>query len=372
VASLRWASTLRRGGTVNATGIPTRPQDIDPGWLTEALSERRRGVRVSEVTVLDEHELTNNHAMLGVRYGEQSDLPATMFCKLAPLDPARRDAIIASGMGLREARFYDSLAPLLSLRVPVAYVARYGEDGRFVLLLEDLESSGCRLPDGTWGIAPDAAAVALSELAQFHLRYLDETRRRHELSWLPVGRHNSAYAAPMLRYGIDHHRDELSDHFVELAECYIAQPEVLHELWRRGPHTALHGDPHIGNLFDDHGRIGFLDWGIMNISTPMRDVSYFINLGLSIDDRRNHERDLLGHYLEIWNSQSGARITFDQAWLAHRIQAAYLVTACCQIVTFPPDATERRRVLAGAFLARAEAAIADLDTHTAVLQNLGC
>ena len=58
--------------------------------------------------------------------------------------------------------------------------------------------------------------------------------------------------------------------------------------------------------------------------------------------------------------------TFDQAWLTHRVHAAYTVVACCQIVTFPENATERRRTFASAFLARSEAAIADLDSRAAL------
>ncbi len=42
----------------------------------------------------------------------------TLFVKLLPLDPARRDAVAATGMGPREARFYRELAPTLAMRVP--------------------------------------------------------------------------------------------------------------------------------------------------------------------------------------------------------------------------------------------------------------
>ena len=62
----------------------------------------------------------------------------------------------------------------------------------------------------------------------------------------------------------------------------------------------------------------------------------------------------------------GARIGFDEAWLAHRLYASYAVLACCQVVTFPPDATPKRRVFAESLLARAEAAIADLEAREAL------
>jgi hypothetical protein len=42
------------------------------------------------------------------------------------------------------------------------------------------------------------------------------------------------------------------------------------------------------------------------------------------------------------------------------------VVASCQIVTFPDDVTPQREVFANAFLARAEAAVRDLDAVGAV------
>ena len=66
-------------------------------------------------------------------------------------------------MGRREVRFYDQLAPELSLRVPRVYGSAYDEhDGSFVILMEDLAASGCTVSDGTVGVAPDAAARALA------------------------------------------------------------------------------------------------------------------------------------------------------------------------------------------------------------------
>ena len=44
---------------------------------------------------------------------------------------------------------------------------------------------------------------------------------------MPVSRPDQHYAAGMLRYGIDHHRDRLTDAFVDIAEIYIADNDEL-------------------------------------------------------------------------------------------------------------------------------------------------
>jgi len=100
-------------------------------------------------------------------------------------------------------------------------------------------------------------------------------------------------------------------------------------------------------------------------------VSYFLCMALSIEDRRHHERDLLRHYLDARAAGGGAKLGFDEAWRTHRVHAAYTVVACCQIAAFPEVASESRRIFAAAFLARAEAAIADLDTRSALREVAG-
>jgi hypothetical protein len=319
---------------------------------------------VADVEVIDRHELTNAHALLRVRYAAdatETGAPETMFCKLAPTDE-RRPAILATGMGEREARFYDSLAEAVPMRVLTVHAARQDDrTGLFVLLLEDLGASGCLVPDGTWGISADAAAVALEELAAFHARYFEPARRSAEVPWVPILGPGSRYGADMLRYGIDHHRDRLTDAFVAVAEAYIADQAALHALWHEGPATVIHGDPHLGNLFLDGPRVGFLDWGIINVNTPLRDVSYFMTMAMQPEQRREAERDLLRTYLQALTGAGGPDISFAEAWQAHRIHAAYTVPASCQVVTFPENASPGRRVFADAFLHRAQACLDDLD-----------
>lgn len=338
---------------------PVTAGDLTTGWLSGALGESVRSVEIVE-----RHEMTNAHARLLVTFEDGRTQP--VFAKLPPLDPGRRDAIIATMMGRREALFYAELAPVLAMRVPESYAALSDESGMFVVLLEDLEHTGCAVSDGTWGVPPDAAAGALADLAAMHARFEDPAGRRAAAPWAAVSRPSNAYGAPMLRHGIEHHRERLTDSFVAIAELYCERHDELQELWHRGPHTLIHGDTHIGNLFLDGGRVGFLDWGIVNVNTPMRDVSYFLTMAMQVDDRRTHERDLLREYLAVRASLGGSPISFDEAWTAHRWHAAYNVPASCQVVTFPADASPRRQVFADAFLARAQASLDDLEAVAAL------
>lgn len=341
--------------------IPQDPAELTPGALSALLGER-----VTDVAVVEQNEVTNFHAMLRVTFADREEL---LFCKLLPRDE-RRESVAASGMGVREALFYRRLAPRLSLRVPRMYAAEIDEDGRFLLLLEDLDGSGCTIPDGTVGVPPDQMAAALTDLAQMHVRYEDPSRRGDEASWVEQPRPTSDYGVRMLQYGLDNHRDRLRDAFAEIAELYIADRFALQEIWTQGPPTVIHGDCHLGNVFDDHGRLGFLDWGIISVNTPLREVSYFLTMAMDVSERRDHEVDLWHHYLDARRSLGGIDFDWDDVWLRHRVHAAYTVPASCQIVLFPDGIGERRRIFAEAFLERAQSAVEDLESRDA-LRTLG-
>jgi len=288
-----------------------------------------------------------------------------------PTDPGRRAAIAATGMGPREVLFYEHLAPQLAMRVPTVHVARHDPaDGAFILLIEDLVESGCTVSDGTAGVPVASAAGALASLADLHLRFEDETRRRRDAAWVRGPMHDPRYAGRMLRHGLDHHRERLGEPFARIAELYLEHADAMHALWQEGPTTVIHGDPHIGNVFDDAGVTGFLDWGILSTGTPLRDVSYFLTMSLDIEDRRHHESDLLRHYLDIRKAGGGIPIDFETAWTSHRLHAAYTVIASCQIVTFPENQSPARETFGNAFLERAKSAVTDLEALSE-LRNRG-
>jgi hypothetical protein len=363
------------GVSVGVSRIPSGPEDVDAEWLTAALAPRFPGVRVAAVEVAEVRQVTNCHSFLDIRYDEQAGAPDHVFGKMAPLRPDRREVVLQSRMGTKEVDFYTRLATRLpGIRKPDVYVAAKDDDDlTFVMLMEDLVRNGCRIPDGTWGITADQAAVALEELADLHVRFEDPARRQAEVPWAPLARDGKPPGQGLLRYGLDHHRDKLSDLFAWATETYLAHPEECIALWANGPgpHTVNHGDPHIGNLFDDHGRVGFLDWGVINVTTPIRDAGYILTMAMQPEDRRAHERELMRHYLDARKLKGGAEIGFDEAWMTHRLHALYTVPAACQIVTFPEDAPPRRQVFAAAFLARVEAALEDLEVRDAIRTATG-
>jgi hypothetical protein len=348
------------------TTLPSEPADLTAEWLTDVL-----GTEVTGVEVLDHSSATNQRARIGLSYAEPGAGPATLFVKLAPLDPVHREMIGALGMGEREAQFYADVAPSVDLRVPRAPAALTADDGSFVLLLEDLSTTGCAFSNGEWGITADDAAGAMEELARFHARFEDPAARSAVAPWLTRPRSGSSeQTAQILRTVLDAHGDVLTPAYIAAGELYVAHHERLSAMWESGPQTYIHGDTHIGNVFLDGRRVGFLDWGLSRVSTHLRDISYFLTMSVDPDERRKSERDLLRLYLDALVAAGGTTIGFDEAWEVHRVQAGYTVVATFLAFT-PTYLASDGQELGIALRERAEQALEDLEVVDALRAALG-
>ena len=195
-----------------------------------------------------------------------------------------------------------------------------------------------------------------------HARFESRATRQADAPWLGPSGRTSDYGARLLRAGIEQN-DALSPAFVAVAEAYIDDRDRLQDAWELGPTTVLHGDAHIGNLFVDRpqARLGFFDWGLMTVGSPLRDISYLLTMTLAPEVRASVERELIEAYLTARRVAGATEIGFDDAWRWHRLQSAYTVVASCQAIVVPAAAGARRRAFAAAFVDRASRAVEDLD-----------
>ncbi len=353
-----------------AKPLPVDVDGLTPEWLSRALSARHPGVRVGRVELLERTERTNLHARLRLHYDDANGAPETVFCKLPPTNPEHRAMIGATGMGTREAWFYRDLAPRIAMRMPTVYFSEADSQGDFVMLMEDLTARGCRVSDGTWAIPGELAAKAIEDLAELHVRFQDPARLAAIAPWASAKRARSTdFTVRTLRFVIENHADLLSESYLDVARLFADRPDAIDALWDRGPQTLIHADPHIGNLFIDDGQVGFLDWGMLCVYTAMRDVSFFLTMGMDSGDRSRQERALVRHYVDVRRALGGVELSFDDAWMAHRLHAAYTVIASF-LTLVPPYNSEARRVFTDAFRARATAALDDLDSVAALRSAL--
>ena len=340
--------------------IPSDPASVTAAWLSEVLN-----TDVADVEILDSASATNQRLRVRVTYRSGMG-PESLFVKLAPTDPVHRELIGASRMGRREAQFYNDVAPTTALRVPGCRFAGSTDNGDFALVLEDLAAQGCRFSNGSWGVSADQALGALEGLAHFHARFGSSEERDGVAPWLAEpAMMSGGLIAPLLASILDEHRDELTTSYVAAGQLYVEHHDRIDELWNGGPQTLVHGDPHIGNVFLDGDQVGFFDWGLSRVSSPLWDASYFLTMTVDPEERRRAEPDLLRGYVDCLEAAGGPALGFDQAWFAHRVQAAYTVLATF-LVFMPTYAGEVAETLGADLLRRAQMALDDLEVVEAL------
>jgi hypothetical protein len=332
---------------------------------------------VTSVTVLDRHSGTTGRAHLALT--GHASIPATVFAKLAPFDAGQRKFVNVQGMGVAEARLYRDLAPELPVRVPKPWYAEFegdgtGADDRYIMLLEDLEASGCRFPTREDSDIEARVFDIVEQLARLHARYWESPRfsSRGDLAWIaPRSTGAGDGGASMVRMAIDNLAERLPTGFVELAELYEARSREVLELYREGECTLVHGDPHLGNLFVDTingDRTGFLDWAVIARAPGIRDVAYVLSASTPTQVRRDHEGALLLRYREILAAH-GITLDADTAWEQYRLFTIYGWCAATWTAAMGSKWQPEHIGLGGT--ERATIAALDLDSMGLLRQRLG-
>jgi hypothetical protein len=284
-------------------------------------------------------------------------------------------------VGVAEARFYRDLAHEITLRIPAVHYAAVDDDGRYVMVIEDLAAAGCRFPRPGDDDVAEWGGSLVEELAHLHAPYWDSPRLRAggDLVWVtnggrtgrnvPKGSGGGYVGQALALFG-----DEMGPVFRRLAELYIEHTaEIMETVLDEGTHTLIHGDPHLGNLFietDGEGakRVGFLDWAMLDRRTGMRDVAYVLCNSIPAEIRREHEGDWIAHYLATL-SKLGVELDADTALEQYRLFAVYSWVSATSTAAVG-NRWQAAKIGQGG-MRRATAAIEHLDTVAILEDRLG-
>ena len=273
-------------------------------------------------------------------------------------------------LGETEVRFYQQLSSELK-GVPETYGAALDpRTGRFVLILEDLATEDCVFPDTVNPLSVDQAASLVELMALVHGRFWGRLPRvaesDHDLGWMLVP--SASPPVPVLSALMRWSFKKLSRDTDLPVECgrYIAENygRVAARL-DAGPHTVLHGDPHPGNTYFRAGGAGLLDWQMVRRGHPMRDVAYALVGGLTTEDRRARERELLDTYRRALAGEGGPELSHDDIWPRYRESVAWAFTT---VLTTAGVSGLQVVDIVMAGLQRAIAALEDLETVAALQQ----
>ena len=299
--------------------IPAELIDITPDWLSHVLD-----VPVTAARVVDAHAGTTGRAVLELDYAQPVSLPPRLFVKLPPTDELQRAFVCSSGMGRREALFYQQLSGELPLRVPHCYHAGSDDSGQeYIMLLEHLEDSGCTFHNASSRYSLDYVKHVLAAFARLHAGYWESPRFSQDLAWVqPPVQHE--IAIQLITQALQVHAGDMPPVFSAMGELYLEQADAIHRLWNRGAATLIHGDVHDGNLFYDKDKPGFLDWALVARGPAMRDVGYFLAGTLSPGDQQAHSPELLEYYREQLQANGAPAPSTQELWQQYQWHAAYV------------------------------------------------
>jgi hypothetical protein len=360
-----WLAAERVWG---ATGVPGGAAEVTPQWLTHALQADFPGVRVGAIEPMEQHAGTTDRARLRLTYddpGAGAAPPPSVFVKAVPPDVKTRLFINLMRLGLHEVRFYEEIAPALSVEHPrLFHACLAGPAQRFVLVLEDVAARGARFTDAASEAPLGLVRSVMRELGRLHACFWNSPRLRGDLAWLrsPDHRPNAAverYAcaaavAPALR----RFADVVPPPLHAIGPRIMEARDAFEAAWGRGPQTVVHGDAHVGNLYLLPETVGFLDWQVVQSCQGMRDVTYFLVGCVPTALRRAHQRDLIGYYLSTLREQGVAAPEFAEAWRQYRLHVPW---ALFSAVVTAASATMQAEAIGRAVLDRTCAAVLELD-----------
>jgi hypothetical protein len=280
--------------------IADLPELLTPEWLTRALRHAGHDVTISDVarTPVGTGQMGTSIRLELTFVGDPGEVPPSLVAKLPAPDHQQRTMV--AGIYRTEVEFYRQLAPTVTVRTPRCWYADLSEGWtEFVLLLEDLAPR--EQGDQIRGCTVEEARVGVVNLAGLHgPRWCDPTLTDHDWMQLIAG-DGATMLGLILRDATDRFLERYHDRLdAEDREVLDAVPGVLSEWILARPERVapIHGDYRLDNLLFGGGPdpIATVDWQTVTLGLPARDLAYFLSTGLSPEDRRAHEDDLVAEY----------------------------------------------------------------------------
>ena len=299
--------------------FPLRAGQVTPKWLESTMGLRTGSVR--SVRVLDENSGTAARARLAV--DGDPDVPEIVFLKFTPHSFQQRLMMLVMGLGTREVFLYQTLGKALPVRVPHCYAAKVDSvRGRNIMVLEDLAATA-HFRDIREPITAIEAEAVVDAMADQHAAFWQTPRFATDLRPLLT-----RFSAPALAVGDIVRRRFLGNMKGEAAQLVpekikqqgrisFERSAEIDAFWASEPQTVLHGDPHLGNLFFEGDKPGFIDWQVARAGAGVRDVSYFASASIDSDLLRSIERGLVERYVARLDA-AGIPLDLEHQWTLYR------------------------------------------------------
>ncbi|MEW9856594.1 phosphotransferase [Novosphingobium sp. M1R2S20] len=304
------------------TTLPTHADDLTLGVLNKVICAETPDARLSDFSVVASHVWGDGNASSAGRIiirpvyvHADASLPDHLVLKVAraaPEEPNKPLAIAGAGGALyeNEVAVYRRLRPATFLEAPMTLGGAYDPSSNALLLvMEDLRDRDATFASVTVPTSLERMRSILDQLAVLHARYWQSAELTAGLSWMEKhtsGRLHQQFNNPAVVPRFIADQVEREQFKKEMVERLGTSPDGLFRRFQSVqrhqtglPQTVCHGDTHIGNTYILPGeKAGLLDWQLASQGFCIHDVSYVIATGLSVEQRRTSERELLAYYRE--------------------------------------------------------------------------
>jgi aminoglycoside phosphotransferase (APT) family kinase protein len=369
---------LRRPKPTLLAEIPPSVEALTTEWLTAALCCNVPGAWVIDFTTGPGSDGSTSRRALRIAYndvGSRAGLPTEVFSKATPRFTSRAITVPSQCLTC-EAVFYDRIRPVLDVEAPRGYyMAVDPRSGRSMFLMEDVAATkNVTFGDPTHRIDRGRAEAIVTTLAKVHGTLWESPRFNGDLKVLKTARQWQNDVNDLISFakrsaaGFDRARHVFPDKFIDHKKR--VWPALMRSLALQdnAPMTLLHADVHSRNWYlTPDGGMGLYDWQVLNVGTWAMDVAYALASALTIEDRREWERDLLGLYLNELHAAGGPKLDFAEAFFTYRQQvfhglAFWLYTIGAGRLEPAMQPTEVSLIN----LERMSTMVVDLDSFTAV------
>ena len=360
---------------MNKIPLITNGDQISAEWMREAIEAGGAGdwSMIQDVEVSKLSDATNAIGTLfrcrptGSEAGQAH--PSTVIVKLPTTNALPFRFAKWLSIYRREYVFYRYVAQEARLRVPALFYGDFDERShQSVLLIEDLgEMEEVSQLDG---VDPARTQLAIREIAQFQGQFWEGASAPalpHCNEFLNTRERRIMQTVYMLTVpvALDRFGDLFSPAMARLAVDFGSRIDTQFAAVAKGPKTIVHGDYRSENMMfgrENPEEFAVIDWQGCGLGCGMFDVSYLLGTSMSIENRRNIEREAVETYHDIVCRAGAKDYTLDDCWRSYR-QNMLGALMHCVIGCGALDMNNAERLdLAKELLRRILAANEDLDT----------
>lgn len=302
--------------------VPLSLDELDADWFAAHMGA---GTLPESALVTGGSSGTTQRRGFALNWGAGTNLPADVFVKMSASLGTRLTGAISGAME-NEAWFYNALRPKLGIEAPAGYYAAFDAfSGSSIQVIEDVAATkGAVFLNALTPISRDMAEGQMALLAALHgqgkaLAVQPGTPKTY-CEFMGLSNDRAMIKTFHFR-GLKKAADTLPPRFrARMSESWNA---VLASIaaHKTLPHTVIHSDVHPGNWYQcNDGRMGLMDWQCVTRGHWSRDLAYCLSAGLTIENRRAWERDLIALYLGRLAAAGGDAMPFDDAFTHYRRQ----------------------------------------------------